>query len=406
MKSRGSFLFVVGSLSWAVAQWFLVWLFARFAGGAVAVGEYSLALAVTTPVFILGNFGLRTIFLTFIERHSWRTYMNLRFSGIALSVCILLTYLLFTSTNEPWIWVALIFQKSVDAYLDLQNGRIQRVNGLRQIGLLGLLKTVGTMIVAAVLIVVTQSVALAIMGAGLVSLIVATLARRVGVKMTEKEDSSNAGSGYRSILRAAYPITATEALASVSNYLPLLFLGFIADEAAAGTFAAASYLFSAAHIVGGILRNVSITSLRLTYEEQGPGRLFRRSHRIAMLLGALGLGAAPIIIFAGSPVLEFLYGAEFSFSLGELTLLAFAALGIAPSYIYNALLSIVNRYDSQAWSLLSSVLFGTLVGIGMVLSGFFSAMIVALGVAFAANWGRLLGVLVLSLIAQPQEGVK
>ena len=49
------YIFAGGSLSWAIAQWFLVWLFARVGDGAAAVGQYSLTLAIVTPVFIIGS---------------------------------------------------------------------------------------------------------------------------------------------------------------------------------------------------------------------------------------------------------------------------------------------------------------------------------------------------------------
>lgn len=400
MKSRGAFLFVAGSLSWAVAQWFLVWLFARFAGGAVAVGEYSIALAVTTPVFILGHFGLRTVYLTLRETHPWTTYLRLRISGIALSAGLILGYVLFTTTGDPWIWYALLFQKSVDSYLDLLYGRLQRENRLMQIGLLGLTKTLGTIVVAAAVILITQSVFLAIFGSGLVSTAVTIFARRVALGTKEDNSTSEPESGYREILRAALPTTITEGLASVSTYLPFLFLAVIADEAVAGTFTTAAYLFSVANIAGGILKNVLITSLRLTFENDGIAQLFRRSHQIAGILGLIGLVATPIVIFAGSAVLEFLYGGEFNFSYGELSILAFAALSIAPAYIYSALLNVINRYDSQVLSFFGALILGVVAGVVMVLTSAVSAMIIALGVAFAANWGRLLGVLILTISVQ------
>ena len=394
MKSRQTVVFAAGSLSWAIAQWVLVWLFARFAGGAEAVGQYSLSLAVATPVFILGQFGLRTVYLSLQTNHSWRTYFVLRLGGIALAVVFLVFYTAITSTVNPWLWAAVLFMKSVDAYLDLLYARIQRENRLMQLGLLGLSNSFGTISVAVLAIWFTQSVPLAILGSGVVSAVVACAAQRLTAAF---HDPIAVTSGYRRIIRAGLPTTVAEGLASVSTYLPLLLLAVIADESVAGIYATAAYLFTFANLFGSILKNVLITSFRWSFERDGGRRLLRRSHRLVAVLVGFGVAVTPVIILAGSPVLQGVYGEEFAFTYKELTLLALAVVPIAPSYVYSTTLNVFNKYDGQAWIWFTACMLGLATSAFLVLGPAVSPMVSALVVAFATAWGRFIGTLVLAV---------
>lgn len=400
MKSREALLFAGGSLSWAVAQWWLVWLFARFAGGAGAVGEYSLTLAVVTPIFVLGQFGLRTVYLTLRTQQPWSSYLTLRIGGIVLSVVVIFVYFFLTSEGDPRLWGAVVFLKCMDAYVDLLFGKIQRENRLMQIGVLSLAKSIGTALVATAAVLSTESMSLAIFGAGIISAGIAILTHRIPTGTNDQYVSIATTSGYREILRAGLPTTIAEGFASVSKYLPLMFLAFIADESVAGIFATAAYLFTLAGMSGAILKNVLITSLRLTLENEGVDQLLKRAHRIANVLGMSGIVASPIIIFAGSPVLEFLYGQGFAFSYGELAILAFGTIAIVPGYIYSAVLNVLNRYDGQAWAWFGALMFGLALGVGMIFSPDIPALVLALTIAFAINWGRLIGVVALTISAK------
>lgn len=395
MKSHGRHIFAAGSLSWAVAQWLLVWLFARFAGGAAAVGDYSLTLAVATPVFIVGQFGLRTVYLSLQTNYAWSSYMFLRLAGIALSGLFLLVYFTVTSGGDPWLWGAVIFMKCMDAYIDILYARIQRENRLMHVGLLNLANSSGTIVVAVIAILATGSVPLAILGSGVVSAVVAGFAQRVARVGSHEQILIRAG--YRGIIRAGLPTTLGEGLAAVSTYMPLLFLSVIADEAVAGKYATAAYLFTFANLAGSILKNVLITSFRWTFERAGTHKLLQRSHKMGGALGCVGLVAMPAIIFAGSPVLQFVYGEEFAFSYVELTILAFAVLPIAPSYIYSATLNVFNKYSGQAWIWLASCMLGLAVGVLVTMTPEIPVMVCALAVAFATAWGRFIGTLALAV---------
>src|SRR5699024_2645972 len=194
--------------------------------------------------------------------------------------------------------------------------------------------------------------------------------------------------------------TISESLAALSLYLPILFLSVIADDATTGVFATAAYLLTAANLTGDTLKDIFITSFRWTFEESGARKLLRRAHKVSGVLIILVVVAIPIIIFAGSPVLEFIYGDEFALTHLELAVLSAAMVPVASSYIYEATLNVLNAYAGQAWIWCMACSLGVGVGFLVITVPGIPPMIGAMAVAFTTGWSRCIGALSLALSAQ------
>lgn len=391
-----SLVFSVGSLSTAVAQWILVLMLARFAGGAESVGEYSLLIAIATPVFVIGQFGLRTVFLSLQTEYGWAIYRKLRLLGIAVGIVVMAILVFGIGFENLALAGAIIVLKCADAYLDLLYARMQRLNLLRRIGTISFVNSLLTIIVAACLLWQYGSVSAAITGSALASCVMVIVAQRMTSRVSVH--NSPAISGYHQILKAGLPTTVSEVTASVSAYMPILFLSIISNERDVGIYTGAAYLLTFANLAGAILKNVVITPFRIDYEISGTPTLLHGAHRKSVILLACSVVLAPIVVAFGSPVLEFVYGPGFGLSYGELTLLALAVVPIASSYLYSAVLNVLNAFTSQAWGWLIACLIGLGAGALMVSLGK-PVMTSALSVAFAISWGRAIGVFIMIKIA-------
>ena len=388
MRRRGALLFAGGSMSWAVAQWLLIWMFARFAGGPEAVGLYVLVLSIATPVFTFAQLGLRTVYLSLTVNYPWRSYFLLRFGGLLVAILALALYFGASATVALGLWMAVLLTKVADLYFDLLQARIQRSNNLASLGLLNIANSLGTIALAAVALWVFGSVTAAIFASALMSTVVAAVGQRLAVRQ-QFEPAADA-SGYREILGAGVPTTLSETLAALATYLPVLVLSRIAEESRVGVFAAASYLLTFANLAGAIAKNLLITSFRQSLEGDGVKALSRRSHRLAFKIGLVGCAGTPLVILLGDPMLRLFYGDEFGMAYGELSLLAIATIPIAPSYIYSTTLNVLHRFSIQAWIWVTAVVLGLVVGVACIVLNA-APLSVALAVAIAASWGRLLG---------------
>lgn len=392
MSRMGGALLAVGSISWAVAQWLLVWMFARFAGGANAVGEYALVLSIATPVFTVAQFGLRTVYLSLRVEYPWRTYLVLRVIGTVAATVLLVAYFLVTELADPAIWSALLAVKVADLFFDLWQARIQRTNRLGALGVLNIINSVGTIALAGVALATTGSVAVALAASAFVSVAVALAGRQLAAARPSTSDDDP---GYREILRAGAPTTVSESLAAFASYLPVLVLSFLADEALVGVFAAAAYVLTFANLVGAILKNVLITPFRQTLEGAGVEHVRHRAHRLAFGLGAASSVAALAVALVGGPILRVIYGPEFEMPELPLILLAVAVIPVASSYVYSTFLNVTHRFSGQAWIWVLALTIG--VAVGAICAGMgVGPLETACAVALASSWARFAGALLIA----------
>ncbi|PFG30675.1 lipopolysaccharide biosynthesis protein [Paramicrobacterium agarici] len=384
----GGALFSIGSLSVAVVQWLLVWMFARFAGGPEAVGEYALVLSVATPVFTFAQLGLRTVYLSLRANYPWRSYITLRMAGLLLAVLILVLYFQTSSTVGSALWVAVLLSKVVTAYFDILQARIQRHGRLIGLGALNLANSLGTIAFAASALLIFGTVSAAVFASAMVSTAVAAGARRLSRQQSSERVEE--GNGIREILRAGLPTTVAEFLAAFASYLPILVLSRIAGEALVGLFSAAAYLLTFANLSGAIAKNILITAFRRTLADEGVRALLRRSHRVVWGVGLVGCCAAPFVILLGDPVMRLVYGPGFGMSYGDLALLTVALIPIAPSYIYSTTINVLERFSSQAWIWVMALVLGLSTGVVCFFLGV-SSIAIAFAVALAISWARFLG---------------
>lgn len=393
MSRRGALLLALGSMSWAVAQWLLVWMFARFAGGPDAVGQYALVLAIATPVFVFAQLGLRTVYLSLPVVYPWRTYTHLRSLGMAFAAISLIIYF---GVSDVVVWglcAAVVSSKVVQGYFDLLQARFQRSNHLAYVGLVSLVNSASVVLLAGIALSLFGTVSAALW-AGAAATIAVTVSMRHWVKDLASEAVSD-GEGYREILRAGFPTTISESLASLSSYLPILVLAQFASEARVGVLAAAGYLLTFASLSGAILKNVLITSFREHLQVSGAQSLLRRAHRVALWAGLTGCLSAIPVVLAGSTLLQAFYGPRFGMSHADLALLAVAAVAIVPSYVYSATLNVLQLFSSQAWIWAIALVAGLLVGATCLVCGV-EPLSAALAVAVASSWSRLTGTHVLA----------
>lgn len=175
-RHRSSILLVsVGNIAGAAAQWYIIWLFARFAGPE-AVGVYSSLVAVMSPIFITTQLGLRNLYITLQSVVSWRAYVCLRVVGIMTACSLTLGALLILAPRQALsIGFAILVIKIANSTADLYLARIQRTERLRIFGLLLLLDALTTMAVITATMLISGSVLLALWAGAVVALLGAVI---------------------------------------------------------------------------------------------------------------------------------------------------------------------------------------------------------------------------------------
>lgn len=346
-------LLVVGSFAGAFSRWLIVWL-AQELGGVSALGAYSAVLAFATPIFVVGQLGLRTIILTYREAYPWRTFQRIRFAGIVAACAVTLLFVLRVPQVDLAMGLAVLSFKVFDAAIDLEVARIQRAGKLLAVGYIGLATAGLSVLFSVAAAVMTKSIILTVLGTGLASAIAYLVCRSYARKIPYVATAES--SGYRTILSASLPITGSQLVASLLLYVPVLWLTSTGDLAAVGIYTGVAYLLTAADLLGSSLAKVLISPFRGRLEAHGDNAVLGANVRLTLALIPLGIAAGAAVVVWGDPVLRFIYGPNFEVGRPTLALLAAASVFTVLSFVQSVTLEVFNRYYGVAAAFLLACL--------------------------------------------------
>lgn len=361
LTARLSYILVIsGTISSAFSKWFLVWLFAQSEGGANAVGLYSMVLAVGTPLFVVAQLGLRTIFVSHATQWPWSTYLVLRTAGSFVGASILLIYVVSAPGIPVYLGLAITLLKVADLIGDIYSARLQYFHRIQTLGLLSIFSSLATILFSWLGVYLYDSVVVAIIAAAVVSAIFAIVIAILGRHSQYTSSADN--SGYTDIIRASIPVTASQFLATFLFQIPVLFLAMISDPKTVGVFAASAYLLTIANIFGSSLQTILITPFRREREKNGVKAVTKRALKVTRSTAICGVVPVVGVTLWGSDSLELVYGSSFAIPVVPILLISLAALLNVTAYIQSVTLNVLNRYSLVTWSMVGSCLVAALSG--------------------------------------------
>lgn len=334
-------LLVSGGVASAFSKWYLVWLAQRL-GGAELLGAYGTVLAFATPIFVVGQLGLRTLLLSLVEVFPWKTFVILRAVGLFLSSLMLLLYVSISVDIPISFGLSILALKVADSVLDLDLARIQWGGQLKKVATISLVGAPISMLLATLFAIVTSSIEWAIWGAAIGSSVMAivswSIARRVDFVPTASRK------GFKEILSAAVPVTGAQLLAALLLYLPVLMLSNKSSLEVVGVYTGTAYILTAADLVGSSISKLLITRFRTIKEKFGSAELIRTARKTTAQFFLLGTACSiPVVLWGGS-IFEFIYGPEFRISYFNLILYSAAAVFIILAFIQSVTLNVLNSY--------------------------------------------------------------
>ena len=306
-----------GNAVYAGCQWAAVVVLAR-AVDASAVGEWSFAFAVTTPVFLLADLQLRTVYVTDPDGHvAFGAFLGLRLVATLAACAGLLGFALLRSAGGgvALAIVAVSAAKSIESGSEMLYGVFQKrermdlvARSLLLRGPLGLLAVAG--VVTATGSVPLGAAALAL--AGLLVLLGHDVPTLLRLPDAPRPRPRFARRTLVRLLRTALPLGLVTGLVALNASIPRYFLEAAWGTAELGVFAAMSYCVFAGGLLVNALGQSAVTRLARLYSS-GDGQGFRD---LMLRLVACGLGLSALALaaayLAGQRILELLYGPEFA----------------------------------------------------------------------------------------------
>jgi O-antigen/teichoic acid export membrane protein len=333
---------LAGNVIYAGCQWGVLIVIAKMGTPAI-VGEFALALAVTAPIILLANQGLRALQATDAARQfEFGDYLGYRLLTTALA--LLVTYLLTGALAYPAVvWVVGV-AKALESISDLLYGHYQSLDRMDRIATSMILRGILSVIAVGLLIRATHSIAWGAAGLALSTLLVlAVYDSRQAILLLQQSAPSKGRPRFElpqsftflapafvphrisRLAMLAFPLGLAQTLISVTSNIPRYFIERYAGAASLGIFAAIMYLMIAGNTVVAALAQSCTAQLARLYAQRD--LVAFRTLLLRQMLSGFGLGVVGVMvsIIWGTPLLRLIYRPEYAEHSDVLVLAMIAA---------------------------------------------------------------------------------
>lgn len=360
--SLASLRYLLGNITYAGAQFVIVILLNKF-GSPDIVGQYSLGLAVTAPIFMLSHLHLRSVFIVDSSgKYIFGHFMGLRLVTTALAFMVTTGFCL--ASGLDWHTVLIIcsigLYRIVESISDILLGIIQKQERLDQISISRTAKGLFSILVFILVFIPTQSLALS-----LLVMIIGWLAITIGYDARKARTYTSLRPIFNkkvlwSLLLISSPLGVVLALMSLNTNIPLYTISYFRGGHDLGIYASLSYMIVACNVVVTALGE-AITPRLARWHAGG-----RHEEFIRLLLRMIAMGMG-ISIFAcmvgwrfGHQILTLLFSSDVAREIELFHWLLFSTLLVfITSYLWYALTA-TGKYTAQIPLFLGTVIFNGL----------------------------------------------
>lgn len=335
--------------------------------GSNAAGNYSLALAISAPIFVFLGLGIRTLYLTRHIEVPLAIYERLRIATALTGVGVATVVATIFGPDVITVALSVAALKAIDSFADLYMVALQKSGRLKPIVAYSFTNTsiqIAAVIVGTTLMRTELTAALAlaaVMSLVLLSGFLRPLSRRVAATAHSlKIDMA----GFKLLLRSGVALGGADSVMSLSLSIPQLYLGFLSTPTNIAIYAALSYIPTAIEMMLNPLAQSWIPAARAQYAngKLKLGTSIRQgTHWLAITfpVSVMGILVAPVLF----PVV---FGSNFKISLAEGALLALSTLVLPFVFAITTLIAVLNRYRVLAKVNLGTLIIVALAGIPLV----------------------------------------
>lgn len=365
-----------GKMAYAASRAAILMLIAKL-GTAEMVGQYALAFAVTTPIFMCADMDLRSVLATDTKnRLAFADYLGLRLLTTAACMAVVGAMALLQGNPQTALVLLLVgAARGSDAVSDMLYGLMQKHERMDRPGVSLMLKSALSTLAMGLLLALRHSLVWGVAGMALAWLVVllcydipsARPFASVRIRLRPRE--------LRSLLKLSLPLGAVLLFSSLNRNLPNYFINAFQGTAALGYFSSIVYILTSGSLVDTALSqsaNARMARLFGSGDTRGFVKVYLKIAGLTLALGACMLGAAAAF---GGPVLSLLYRPEYAAYAGVFTLvMAAAGMSYAADITMSTLTSARNF-------LIQPLLCGGTLAVGLLLN---ARLVPGMGLAGAA----------------------
>ncbi len=349
---------LLGNIIYALCQFSLLIVIARL-GTPKSVGQFTLGLAVTAPLYMFARLQLRTVIaMDSQSQYSFSDYLHLRFfmACIAFIVTICIICIVGYETETTKVIIAVSIYRAIETLGECYYGALQKIERMDYISISVILKGIFSISSLAATFYFTQSLFYAILSMSLFSLIllyIYDLNCFLRVKLSSSDTfffNTCQISNILHIARSTFPLGLASLLGSLYANIPRYFLERYFSEKELGIFASIAYIMVSGTIFIRSLCQSFSYRISNSYASNDKHRIKLILARLLLFASILGASITLISWLAGEHILLFLYGTEYAAYSDILAGMMFVAgfVFVADIMLY----FIIASHQYRSWTLI------------------------------------------------------
>ena len=339
---------LAGNVIYAAAQWATLSLAAKL-GGSEMLGEYALAVAITTPLVMLSHLNLRAVLATDVEgRQPFGDYVAVRLgvSGLSLAGIAILARVSGHSGSLAAVILMTGLAQSSETVSDIYYGAMQRRDEMALIARSMIARGLVTVCAFGLSLYAFRDLVWALTAVAMGRLALLWLYDRPRGAAGENLLRSGFGAEV-SILRTAMPLGLMLLLVSLNTNLPRYAIEHFLGVSELGAFAAVASFITVGSTVVNALGQAATPRLARHFSHRESRQFLRLTLLLAASVSALGVTGVAVAAIFGKTILGIVYRPEYA-AHGALLV---AVMGTAiPSYVAIALgyaITATRAFDAQ-----------------------------------------------------------
>jgi O-antigen/teichoic acid export membrane protein len=310
-------------------------------GNPSIVGQFTLGLAISAPVFMFTNLQLRAVQATDVNAEcGFADYFTLRLLATLLGLITIAVLLPFVVSSSAVRLVVLLVavSKCIECMSDVTAGLLQREEKLKRVAISLMIRGCGSLLVFSLTFVWLRNLALAVTAMSAVWFAVLLFYDVPNVKALIGREQAFFRFDRSALWRLALlglPLGWVATFASLNVNLPRYFLEHYRGLADQGIYASLAYLVIGVGLIVYALTQSVTTRLASLFAAGNLKQFVRLLTKLSMLGVLLAAVGVPLTFVLGRPLLILLYRHEYGDHVGLLALLVgIAGLSTIGSFLF------------------------------------------------------------------------
>src|SRR5699024_3440422 len=337
----------LGNITAALIKWLILILIVRLMNPE-AVGFYTFAIALTSPIMLFSNMRLRTRYI--VENIDFNDLMKIRYILDVISMIIIFVTTYLFMNDYIYIVILIALTKALDLSSELYYGILQKNENFKLIGMMMVGKNIGIIIVFACILILTKNLYFSLIGQIFIRFIWLILVERKALKYTVKATSQELKS--KKILFTMFltglPLGVVQLLNSYNILIPRYLIENFLSLKDVGIFASISYLLTIMDLFMNAISQNFITSIKESVNKNEMRKLkkFMNKH-VLMSSFMMGIVTFTATYLFGEKVIYLLYGNDYAKESSILVVISLSIIFNFQSWMFDSTLMALKVYNAQ-----------------------------------------------------------